>query len=117
MSHGTFQVHNGQQVADFISWITPLWTMFGKDLTAVLSSGEGLDNQCSTWLLRDPHKCGTELSGVTEAVQGGLWPGSPIIILNAASMESLGLWEHGQVRRMGTKRTCSCHTCDSPLPK
>jgi hypothetical protein len=54
MSHGTFKVHNGPQVADFISWIMPLWTMFGKNLTAVLSSGEGLDDQCSTWLARRP---------------------------------------------------------------
>jgi hypothetical protein len=45
--------------------ITPFWTMFGKDLTAVLSSGEGWDDHCITWLAWRP---GTELSGVREVV-------------------------------------------------
>jgi hypothetical protein len=54
MSHGTFKVHNGPQVADAISWITPLWTMFGKILTAVLCSGEGLDDWGSMWLAWRP---------------------------------------------------------------
>jgi hypothetical protein len=68
-------------------------------------------------LLGDPHKCGTELSGVTEAVQRGLWTISSIIIFSTASVDSLGLWEHAQVRRMDTKRTRSCHACDGPHPQ
>jgi hypothetical protein len=68
-------------------------------------------------LLRDPHKCGTELSGVTEAVQRGLWTVSLIIICSTASVDSLRLWEHGQVRRVDTKRTCSCCACDGPHPQ
>jgi hypothetical protein len=54
MSQGTFKVQDRPQVFDFISWIMPLWTMFGKDLTAVLSFGEGWDDQCSMCLAQRP---------------------------------------------------------------
>jgi hypothetical protein len=32
-------------------------------------------------------------------------------------VDSLRLWEHGQVRRVDTKRTRSCRACDGPHPQ
>jgi hypothetical protein len=84
------------------------------DHDTVLSSGEGWDDHCITWLAWRP---GTELSGVREAVHKRLWPLSSTSIFSTAFMDSLGLWEHGQVTRMDTKRTHSCCACNGPLPK